>query len=158
MSAASVTVKHSLMTKPAKDLALHSVLQQTSLLAPTRLFLTDDVYPAFEPSIMQSLSELGAFLMQAEKAQLEPSADIIASGFWLRQANLQQIQAIYQKQALLGRGLTFHIAPANVDTLFFYSAIVSVLCGNPVVIRISRQQSKVTQRLLILLNQYMEKE
>ncbi|MFC6804089.1 acyl-CoA reductase [Deinococcus caeni] len=38
------------------------------------------------------------------------------------------------------RGLVFHVPPANVDTIFIYSWLMSVLAGNRNVIRLSSRE------------------
>lgn len=77
--------------------------------------------------------------------------DLIALGFWLRQANLKPLLAPYQHLEQFIRqplGLVFHSAPANVDSLFVYSGILSLLCGNKNVIRLSSRSGGSTGVLI----------
>jgi hypothetical protein len=76
--------------------------------------------------------------------------DLIALGFWLRQANLIPLLAPYQHQDCFRQplGLIFHSAPANVDSLFVYSGILSLLCGNKNVIRLSSRSGGSTALLI----------
>lgn len=76
--------------------------------------------------------------------------DLIALGFWLRQANLKPLLAPYQQEQCIRQplGLVFHSAPANVDSLFVYSGILSLLCGNKNVIRLSSRSGGSTAVLL----------
>ena len=54
--------------------------------------------------------------------------DLVALGYWFRKANVSRLEKLYQNnQFRLGRGLAFHIAPGNVDTLFVYSFLLSLL-------------------------------
>lgn len=46
------------------------------------------------------------------------------------------------------RGLVFHVAPANVDTLFAWSWLLSLLCGNANVVRLSRRGGPAQAALL----------
>ena len=82
----------------------------------------------------QALSE--ALLKDAQNRDYP---DLIALGFWLRQANLKPLLAPYQHNDFFRQplGLVLHSAPANVDSLFVYSGILSLLCGNKNVIRLS---------------------
>ncbi|KFZ36542.1 hypothetical protein HR45_15515 [Shewanella mangrovi] len=66
-------------------------------------------------------------------------ADLAALAFWLRKANIQRLIAPYQQDNLLYKplGLVFHNTPANVDSLFVYSGILSLLMGNRNIIRLS---------------------
>ena len=77
--------------------------------------------------------------------------DLIALGFWLRQANLKPLLAPYQHLEQFIRqplGLVFHSAPANVDSLFVYSGILSLLCGNKNLIRLSSRSGGSTAVLI----------
>lgn len=76
--------------------------------------------------------------------------DLIALGFWLRQANLNKLLAPYQTNDFFRQplGLVFHSAPANVDSLFVYSGILSLLCGNKNVIRLSSRSGGSTGVLI----------
>jgi hypothetical protein len=76
--------------------------------------------------------------------------DLIALGFWLRQANLKPLLAPYQQGQFIRQplGLVFHSAPANVDSLFVYSGILSLLCGNKNVIRLSSRSGGSTAVLI----------
>lgn len=94
----------------------------------------------------QALSEA---LLKAPQSRDFP--DSIALGFWLRQANLKPLLAPYQHQQHFIRqplGLVFHSAPANVDSLFVYSGILSLLCGNKNVIRLSSRSGGSTAVLI----------
>ncbi|WP_160060476.1 acyl-CoA reductase [Psychromonas sp. L1A2] len=99
---------------------------------------------------MSQLIQLGEFLMTNGRA--EPS--IVAAGYWLRKSHLLSIKAEYPISQLKAKGAVFHIAPGNVDTLFFYSMIISVLCGNQTILRVSNNVSAEAQTLLDLLNQF----
>lgn len=93
----------------------------------------------------QALSEA---LLKAPQSRDFP--DLIALGFWLRQANLKPLLAPYQQGQFIRHplGLVFHSAPANVDSLFVYSGILSLLCGNKNVIRLSSRSGGSTAVLI----------
>lgn len=93
----------------------------------------------------QALSEA---LLKAPQSRDFP--DLIALGFWLRQANLKPLLAPYQSSHFIRQplGLVFHSAPANVDSLFVYSGILSLLCGNKNVIRLSSRSGGSTAVLI----------
>jgi hypothetical protein len=71
--------------------------------------------------------------------------EITALGFWLRKAQLRKM--MIEQEYLLNNtqfkvapiGKVFHICPANVDTMFIYSMVVSLLMGNRNVLRISKR-------------------
>lgn len=106
----------------------------------------------FSEALIEQLTQLGDFLMS--KGRSVPS--IVAAGYWLRKSHLQAIKKQYPVSRLQAKGFVFHIAPGNVDTLFFYSMIISVLCGNQTLLRISNKLSDDALTLLQLLNQFFE--
>lgn len=88
-------------------------------------------------------------------ARCRPFADLLALGFWLRPAHLQKILQPYRSQPYLLRplGLVFHNAPANVDSLFMYPALLSLLMGNQNLIRLSSRAGGSAALLLTLINE-----
>jgi hypothetical protein len=54
---------------------------------------------------------------------------------------------------LVPRGLVFHVPPANVDTIFVYSWLMSVLAGNRNVIRLSPRASEQTAIICRVFNE-----
>lgn len=104
----------------------------------------------FSDRLMKQLTQLGEFLMA--NGRTHPS--IVAAGYWLRKSHLLSIKAKYPINELQAKGTVFHIAPGNVDTLFFYSMMVSMLCGNQTILRVSHEMSVEAKALLLLLNQF----
>ena len=51
-------------------------------------------------------------------------------------------------QVAVPRGLAFHVTPANVDTMFAYSWLLSLLVGNANVVRLSSRASETRSALL----------
>src|SRR5438876_12279241 len=50
------------------------------------------------------------------------------------------------------RGLVFHVPPANVDTIFIYSWLISVLTGNRNIVRLSKRASPQTDVICRVFN------
>lgn len=70
--------------------------------------------------------------------------ELAALGHWFRRAHLQALSAalVIQPDAVLrGRGLVFHLAPANVDSVSMYSWLLSLLAGNGNWVRVSQKES-----------------
>lgn len=70
--------------------------------------------------------------------------EMAALGHWFRGASLRDLAAHYPERAgflRLGRGLAFHIAPANVDSVSMYSWLLSLLAGNANLVRVSQKGS-----------------
>lgn len=73
--------------------------------------------------------------------------EIMAMAHWFRAANLNSLRddlfATIRKHSLLARrGLVLHIAPSNVDSVFIYSWLLSLLCGNANLVRVSRRRTE----------------
>ncbi|MBN2895270.1 MAG: hypothetical protein JXK05_05210 [Campylobacterales bacterium] len=87
-----------------------------------------------------------------EEARFRPFAEFAALAFWMREAHIKQLRQRFEAQmgerVWIGRGVAFHIAPTNVDTIFIYSWFLSMLCGNSNIIRISPNSGAQTTMLL----------
>jgi hypothetical protein len=80
----------------------------------------------------------------------EPQA--VALGYWLRRASVERARAWFRSSespgiVLVPRGLAFHVTPANVDTVFVYSWILSMLAGNANIVRLSSRSTRLRDRL-----------
>jgi len=93
----------------------------------------------------------------ASGQQLDP--EITAFGFWCRRAHIRRLRERCGREAVrLGRGLVFHIAPANVPAMFAYSYAVGLLAGNANIVRISRRSGPITLSLCALIRDTLEME
>lgn len=78
--------------------------------------------------------------------------EIHALAFWLRRSSIAAIERDFRsKQSptalAVPRGVAFHITPANVDTIFVYSWILSLLAGNSNILRVSKRAGETTRLL-----------
>lgn len=83
--------------------------------------------------------------------------ELVSLAFWLRRGELLKLRDGHLQGVHKPRGLAFHIPPANVDTIFIYSWVLSILCGNCNVIRISQRAGRTTQILLECFQRAVEK-
>lgn len=89
----------------------------------------------------------------------EENQDWIALGFWLRTRNLHKLKRFLTDiDTRLGRGLTFHITPSNMPTMFLYSFIISLLSGNNNIVRISSRLHSVVIPICTILRNILEKK
>lgn len=119
-------------------------------MTPTRLHNVECLCPAtlaveamaarrawrpFADEILALLDALSQKLMADPEARAY--TDVIAFAFFCRRRNLERLKAEYGESAAqrLGRGLTFHIAPANVPLNFAYSLLAGLLAGNVCIVR-----------------------
>ncbi len=101
------------------------------------------LYP-FQDVLMQFCEQLSERLFSNAASQRHP--ECVALAFWLRRSHLEELKAAFQsyerpQQRLVPRGAVFHIAPANVETMFVYSWILSLLVGNANIVRLPSKQS-----------------
>jgi hypothetical protein len=111
----------------------------------------------FSETVMAFLAQLSALLLKHPRAKAHP--ELTALGFWLRPAHLSQLHsALPPLQSGLRKplGLVLHITPANVDSMFIYSWVCSLLMGNRNILRLSSQSSEVKDCLLDLLLELFE--
>lgn len=106
-------------------------------------------YLPFDSKITEFCNRYSKALLQNPHGRLYPQ--IISLGYWLRPAAINKLIAGYPSQPGLvrvPRGLAFHLPPANVDTIFIYSWILSLLAGNCNIVRLPKQINPVAQILL----------
>jgi len=102
---------------------------------------TKPLIPFSEPS-MAFLSELSKNLLSSQECRAYP--DIAAFAYWCRAGNLARMSREFDGRfKRLGRGLTLHIAPANVPVNFAFSFAFGLLSGNANIVRMP--EAKFTQ-------------
>ncbi len=142
-------------------------LEQVRLLAPRHSpqsladFCQSSValLPPFSAPALSFVDTLSRQLLRDPALKAHP--EMIALGYWLRKANIvrlgEQLNAQLSQGAVrLPRGLVLHIAPSNVDTIFIYSLVISLLMGNRNLVRLSGKSSEQQQLILQVLNQVLD--
>ncbi len=94
---------------------------------------------------------LSSRLLKSEASRQAPQ--FVALGYWLRSAAIKRLRADFEARLTEGqvptpRGLAFHLPPANVDTLFVYSWVLSYLAGNANIVRLPSDLPATTEWLL----------
>lgn len=89
----------------------------------------------FADEVIALLDALSQDLMADPEARAYP--DVITFAFFCRRRNIDRLKAAWGEQIAhrLGRGVTFHIAPANVPINFAYSLVCGLLAGNVCIVR-----------------------
>lgn len=97
---------------------------------------------AFAPfcdEVTAFLQGLSVWLMQDTEAKGYP--DVVSFAFWCRKSALLKLKAEGASPHLrLGRGVVFHVAPANVPVNFAYSLVAGLLAGNANIVRIPTRE------------------
>ena len=87
--------------------------------------------------------------------------DIVALAYSLRAAPISALARDFaalksDEVVLVPRGLVFHVPPANVDTLFVYSWIFSMLVGNLNMVRVSEHRGETVDVILSAIWQVLD--
>ncbi|KMT66606.1 acyl-CoA reductase [Catenovulum maritimum] len=113
--------------------------------------------------LIDAVSGLADFIFK--QLELRQYPEIIALAFWFRKTHLTEIKARVSSNPKICNDLNkdklgqiFHIAPANVDTVFLYSALISVLSGNQNIVRISERSGDTTRLLIEVIKAYFNTE
>lgn len=90
----------------------------------------------FDPILIDFCSALSDKLFEQKQWP-----DMIALAFWLRRGHIEQLKeqfhaSIKRHSFLMPSGLVFHITPANIEAMFLYSWLTSLLCGNGNILRL----------------------
>jgi hypothetical protein len=104
----------------------------------------------FAEELIGFVKDLAYSLLLDKETRSYPELMVLANFF--KTINFDQMIASVGKNdevIKLPRGFVFHISPSNVDSIFLYSSLISFLCGNVNVIRISNPKGS---QILYVLN------
>lgn len=115
--------------------------------------------PPFSTEACDFIGELSKTLFADPRAKKR--ADLQALAFFLRPAEIKRLHEQFAslqtpQTQLTARGLAFHIPPANVDPMFVYSWVFSLLIGNRNIVRLSTKRGESTEILLHLLSKLLK--
>lgn len=119
--------------------------------------------PSSRPFSQPLLDFVGEFsrVILADRA-MRAYPELIAMAHWFRRANMLGLQRKFDAEKsgrmIKARGLAFHIAPANVDSVFIYSWLLSLLCGNANLVRLSQTRSQQIAEVVAVLNAVLDCE
>lgn len=117
------------------------------------------VLPFFNKVVLDFIDALSGSILRKHEFKRYP--ELMAMAFWMRKANILKLRTTFENQkgdrTWLGRGIVFHIAPSNVDTIFIYSWFLSMLVGNINVVRISSASDEQLDILIALINEIADR-
>jgi hypothetical protein len=112
----------------------------------------------FDTQVLFFLQDMSRLILKDKMFRAYP--ELIAMAYWLRKSHLVQLQKTFEKQreqrCILPRGVVLHFAPSNVDSIFIYSWVLSMLTGNANIIRLSQRQDEQMELLLQLIGSLLE--
>ena len=122
--------------------------------------LAGQVSAPFSDDAVSFVTTFSRHLLNTPSIQKYP--ELAALGFWMRRAKIERFKNDFGRtcnnRVFQGRGTVFHIAPANVDTLFVYSWFLSLLAGNINIIRLSGTAGPQLELLLEVLNSLLARK
>jgi hypothetical protein len=127
------------------------------------LFAKQSPMVSFEPVVLDFIKLFSNTLLKENQYKQYP--ELVALGFWLRTSNLKtklkevgcdHLISNEDQNKYNALGCVVHFTPANVDTMFIYSWVASLLLGNINIIRVSSQDSQSKIMLLQLLTTLFE--
>ena len=100
--------------------------------------------PPFSDEVIDFINNFSKSILLDQGSRKFPELVVLADFFSKR--NIKRISNKVSNKddsyALLPLGKTFHIAPSNVDTIFLYSSLIALMCGNICLIRLSSQRTE----------------
>lgn len=127
---------------------IESQAQLDLVLARTR------AHRPFEPfaeGVVQFFEDLSRVLLRSSISKQFP--DAAAFGYWIRPGNITRLRERFERKReaedgiRVPRGLSFHVAPGNVEALFAYSWATATLAGCSSVVKLSSRRSDLSARL-----------
>lgn len=89
----------------------------------------------FSDRIVNFCADLSRSIFSDPRCRNYP--DLMTFGFFCRKANIRRIATDYAADGVrLGRGIVFHVAPANIPVNYLFSFIFSVISGNGNILRL----------------------
>ncbi len=111
-------------------------------------------WPVFDPRVLDFLSDLSTAL---RASPLGTDAEAVSFAFWCRRSRLEALKKQYEGPIRLGRGLLFHIPPANVPLLFAYSLAVGMLAGCANLLRMSSRLEERGRMFCAVLDEVLSR-
>lgn len=112
----------------------------------------------FHPEVLSFLHSVSKAILKDHAYRRYP--ELIALAYWLRKAHIAEMRNSFEKETeekvVLARGNALHFAPSNVDTIFVYSWVLSMLSGNSNILRISGRKQEQTELLLKVILQELK--
>lgn len=133
------SIEFLLGASPGENLA--KVLQRLTSLS---------AWQPFDVRVINFVGKLSQRILTSSSIRDFP--ELAALGHWFRKARLLEMAKLAAEtvpgRLRIARGLAFHLAPSNVDSVFMYSWLISLLAGNSNLVRVS-QQGGLQQEFLI---------
>jgi hypothetical protein len=109
-------------------------------------FLAAHPLPVFDKTVLDFFAELSTQIFKDPDLKTFP--EVGAAAFWFRKAGLAELKKKIDMSdphlIRMAMGTIFHIVPSNVDILWIYTWVSSLLMGNKTILRLSETESPAT--------------
>lgn len=133
----------------------NDAIESVNVLAPASegldTFFGSELLMPFAELTRDFLSHFSDVLLKDERCKTQP--ELVALGFWLRSSHVALLKQDAPGGFVKPLGTVVHFTPANVDTMFVYSWVCSVLMGNRNIVRVATQASELRDTLMTVLNE-----
>ncbi|QPA30693.1 acyl-CoA reductase [Thermaerobacillus caldiproteolyticus] len=120
--------------------------------------LSTSPFTPFHPDVLSFLQNFSKMILKDHSYRRFP--ELIALAYWLRKSHLTEMKELFIKRIdgriIRPRGVALHFSPSNVDTIFVYSWVLSMLAGNSNILRISSRQQEQTELLVKTIRKCLE--
>jgi hypothetical protein len=111
----------------------------------------------FDVALVEFVNDFAKSILLDKNARAYPELIVLANFF--KSANILKLRTEIEGNCIfVPRGLVFHMAPSNVDSVFLYSSFLSLLCGNVNLIRISRESGDQVKFIIDKLANLLAKD
>mgnify|MGYP000738750513 CR=1 FL=1 len=111
----------------------------------------------FDDAVVDFVNDFAKSILLDKNARAYPELIVLANFF--KASNIAKLRSQVDSQSIcIARGLVFHMAPSNVDSVFLYSSLLSLLCGNVNLIRISRGAGDQVKYILDKLGELLAQD
>jgi Acyl-CoA reductase (LuxC) len=111
--------------------------------------------PPFEPVAVEFVATLSSRILRSPLVRQHP--ELAAMAHWFRRANLKsmdnRIRMAERAHRVCARGVVFVLAPSNVEVLFIYVWLLSLLAGNVSIVRVSQKPSTLRDVVLSMVRE-----
>ncbi len=115
----------------------------------------------FNDLSIEYLASLSNKILSSKNLKVFP--ELVALAYWLRKSNIVSIINAFKKEVpeneiIVPRGVAFHVAPSNVDSIFLYSWALSLLIGNTNIVRVTQNANEQLDSLLAVIREMFADE
>ena len=107
-------------------------------------------FTAFSAAARAFTHDFSSSLLARADTRRQP--ELAALAYWMRKSNISRLHEAFIKETaqrlFVARGTVFHIAPSNVDTVFVYSWLLSLLSGNSNIVRLPSKRTTLNDTLI----------